>query len=491
MWILLSASLLVLSFPKFELSILAWVGLVPLFFALDGKTPGQAFRIAYFCGVLFFGATIWWFGHVTIAGAIAAILYLALYFGMFGIGYSLFAKYNFITKLFLLPSLWVALEFARSYLLSGFDWVSLSHSQYKNLIFIQIADISGVFGISFLVVMVNVFIKERFNHIPFTKWDVVPVCILLVVLGYGVFRLNGVQPSLSGMRVALVQANVPQHLKWNKIAWAGIIQKHLDLSEEAARENPDLIIWPETAFPGFIGEDDEYFSALQYFVKRINIPILFGAVVKEEGRYYNGALLLSPDGMIKQQYHKHHLVPFGEFIPFRTHFPFLSDIIPIADFSRGEGYTVFSSDTKKFSTLICFEDTLGRLARGFVNNGAQMLINITNDAWFEDTAAPWMHMQSAVFRTVENRRGLVRASNTGVSGFIDATGKIQYLLQNAQGKNTFVKGYAVGEVSFRKEKTFYTKFGDVFAYLCFACILGGVIGLNLRGTFSCPKNQLE
>ena len=160
-------------------------------------------------------------------------------------------------------------------------------------------------------------------------------------------------------------------------------------------------------------------------------------------------------------------------------------IFLFADFSSGKEYTVFSEASvnkkiKKFSTLICFEDTIGGLARKFAIAGAGLFINITNDAWFLDTSAPFMHLQTSVFRTVENRRGLVRAANTGVSGFVDMTGKIINVLQNAQGDEIFISGYRIQKMKLNYTKTFYTKYGDVFAFICFGCIMGAILMIIVR-----------
>jgi len=486
--VILSAGLLILAFPKTNFWPLAWIGLVPLLGALDDKTPRQAFGMAYGCGLIFFTGTLYWIGHVTIFGAIFLIAYLALYFGLFGLGVSCFSRCPLTVRIWVLPSLWVVLEFLRGYLLSGFGWASLGQSQYQNLVVIQIADITGMLGVSFLVVMGNVFFKELLvqnRHSMSDRHRVsVLLCIVLgFVLGYGIWRMGSWNPSSSEeMSVAVVQANIAQDIKWQEEAWPRIIDQHLVLTEEAAKEHPDLIIWPETAFPGFLLKDPKYFWQLRDLVQRINIPILFGSITQEEGNYFNSAALLSSSGRIGQRYDKVHLVPFGEYIPLRGWFPFLSDIIPISDFSSGKEYTVFDKEltgNRKFSVLICFEDTMGRLARKFVDAGAGFLVNITNDAWFKDSAAPYMHLQSAVFRTVENRRGLVRAANTGVSCFINPLGKIVHSIQDKMEKKIFISGYAVYKVRFSNKKTFYTKYGDVFTLGCFGCILGA-IGLYKR-----------
>jgi len=518
---LLSAVLLILSFPFTEFWFLAWIALIPFFLALDGRRGWAGFGIGYAVGLLFFGTTLFWFIHVTLAGAILLNAYLAVYFAVFGFGYCWFSKRSVPFKLFLYPSLWAALEYLRGHLLTGFGWVCLGHSQYKNLLMIQMADITGVFGISFLIVMVNFLLKEwvvcwlkkfRESQGELIRLTFLVAAILFLTLGYGIFRPKQI-PLSAGGRIAVIQGNIPQSEKWQRSRWPDIMQKYLILTRRAAslltivppkqqliREQssrywlpehdlvkkkpvkPDLIIWPETAFPGFIWEAPELFGDLKEIVDGIQIPLLLGIVTQVNEKYFNSAFLLSKEGEVVQEHNKLHLVPFGEYVPWRHVFPFLADLIPIGDFSSGERYTIFSvpegnPDGRRklsFAVLICFEDTVPELSRKFTENGAGFLVNITNDAWFLDTPAPFMHLQAAAFRAVENRRSLIRAANTGVSCFIDPLGRISQPVQNDKKKMTFVDGLSMRDVPLSQVKTFYTKFGDIFTYLCFGCILVGV-----------------
>jgi len=389
-----------------------------------------------------------------------------------------------LMKLFLLPSIWVGLEYTRGHALSGFDWVSLGHSQYKNLVMIQIADITGMLGVSFIVVMVNYVIKEmislklrheiRLSKNEMKKLVVIVLMTLICVFGYGAYQLTLPPYVQSSLKVAVIQGNIEQDLKWDETAWPMIMQKHLELTKQAALEKPDLIIWPETSFPGHLWEDVERFDQLKKFVHRLEIPLLFGAVVKDRNTYHNSAILLSAEGFILQKYDKLHLVPFGEYLPLRKQLPFLSSIVPIADFTAGNRFTRFplkNEGPETFSVLICFEDTVSRLSREFVQRGAQFLVNITNDAWFKDTKEPFLHLQSSVFRTIENRRSLIRSANTGVSCYIDAKGRIIDLVKGPREKTTYVTGYSLANVGLFSGQTFYSKFGDVFTYMCIGCIL--------------------
>lgn len=481
-----AAGLLILAFPKMDIWPLAWIGLVPLLRNLDGQTPSRAFARAYLCGILFFGGTLYWLIHVTLPGMVLLVAYLAVYFGLFGVGYTFFAGSKTIWKFFGIASLWTLLEFTRAHFLTGFGWASLGYSQYKNILFIQVADLTGVYGVSFLIVLGNLLFKEILDGIrekpnahklKFISPLAIPVLVLVLALGYGVIRLMivrraQIQPAPQAS-IAVIQANIPQLMKWYDPAWPDIMARYKILTEAAAKEKPDLIIWPETSYPGILWEDKELFDELRGFVARLGVPLLVGAIVEEGDRYYNTAILLSKNGEILRQYRKVHLVPFGEYIPLRFLFPFLEHIVPIADFTAGEEYTVFKlwDDGKLFSVLICFEDTLGGLTRQFVQQGAGLLVNMTNDAWFHDTKEPYMHAQASVFRSVENRRPLVRAANTGVSCSIDASGRMVRAVADERGKKTYVSGYAVMKVRFDQQKTFYTRYGDVFVLACAGCLL--------------------
>ncbi len=485
----ISAILLILAFPLKESWILSWGALIPLMIALDDKNLKDSFWLGYVSGFIFFLGTMYWLIHVTLLGMLLMVVYLAVYFGLFGCGYYYFRNKSLFLKLFALPSWWVVLEYIRAHMLTGFDWGSLGYSQYKNLWMIQIADITGMYGISFLVVMLNVFIKDvglaRFlQRRDELKKSAALACLivgsLLIFVGlYGFFKTRSMDIKSWPLSVAVVQANIPQEMKWKKSFWPTIMNRYKQLTVQVAREHPRLIIWPETSFPGFLWEDKKLFEELERFVVDLKIPLLVGAITEKDKNYFNSALLISAEGKLVQQYDKVHLVPFGEFIPFRSSFPFLSSLAPIADFTAGKEYSIFvmpsdsiaAQDPKPFAVLICFEDAVSELSRASVLNGAQWLVNMTNDAWFKDTNAPFLHLQASVFRAIENRRPVVRAANTGVSGFIDQKGRIIKLVQDAQGKNTFVAETSVGLISVNQEKTIYTQWGDIFVGACALLLL--------------------
>jgi apolipoprotein N-acyltransferase len=289
------------------------------------------------------------------------------------------------------------------------------------------------------------------------------VLSVIFVLGYGFFKLN-LNPdpcTLNPVKISLIQGDIPQHQKWDENFRASILERYETLTKAAAKDEPDLIIWPETSAPGVIGEEPELLTGILDLAKEVKRPLLIGVVTSRDAHYYNSAILISPDSETLQQYDKLHLVPFGEYVPLERRFPFLRNLIgvPIGDFTSGKEYTIFKSQVTprlrsgqasqksqvRFSTLICFEDTIPEMSRKFVKNGAQFLVNITNDAWFMESSAPYQHAAASVFRAVENRVPVVRVANTGLSCFIDHYGRIYDKVSDGK-KDIFVVGYKTGEI---------------------------------------------
>lgn len=475
----LSAVLLALSFPKANLSFLAFVGLVPLFMVLKGETPKRCFALLYLCGIVFFFMTFSWLLFVTKLGTVFLLAFLALYFGLFGIGYCWLSKTKLLAKIFLIPALWVALEYIRAHFLTGFGWALLGHSQYQNLWFIQIVDITGVYGISFLVVMVNVVVYEALLAKPKApvKEFFAALSIVTILVGVSIiYSLNVLKNNFDGPRikVGVAQGNISLMRHWNPREKPLILKDYFALSQKLAEKNVDLIVWPESSYPGNTAEDLLRFELLRSSIAQTKISHLVGIIVKEGDNYFNSALLVSPDGKIAERYDKLHLVPFGEYIPWRNRLPFLAAIVPIDDFRFGQNHTLFKTPQGCYSVLICFEDTLPELASEFVRRGAGFLVNISNDAWFGDTNELFLHLASAVFRSVENRRSLVRCGNVGLSCFIDPAGRLINGVE-VQGKKTYVTGVAAENIFLSDRKTLYTKFGEIFAYLCISGILGKAV----------------
>jgi len=475
--LVLSAVLLSLSFSSFNLWQTAWFGFVPLFFALENKSLKNSFLLSYIWGIIFWSFTIYWLVHVTLLGQIILIFYLAVFFGIFGFLVSLSKPFSPLKRLIFIPSCWIGLEYIRSYLFTGFPWAVMGFSQYKILPVIQISEITGAWGVSFLIVLINTAFylsllkKTRLKIILFTS------IILSLSLIFGFYRLNSKPAVAEGeVRVSVIQGNIPQHLKWDRAAVNFILQRYKDLTLEASIEKPGLIVWPEAAVPGVLGLDIEQFEEVFSLVKETKIDLLTGAVSYSGEKYFNSAVLIDKNGKPVDIYHKVHLVPFGEFIPLKNIFSFLQTIAPIGDIEPGRDYTIFKtnqgeSEGTGFGVLICFEDLFPELSRRFVKNGAKFLINVTNDAWYKQGSAPYQHFAASVFRAVENRVYVCRSANTGISGFIDPFGRA-FLVEDPKGAAIFVKGYATKNIPLAGTKaTIYNRYGDKFIIFCLLFIL--------------------
>ncbi|MBI3312022.1 MAG: apolipoprotein N-acyltransferase, partial [Candidatus Omnitrophica bacterium] len=434
-------------------------------------------------------------------GLIVLSLYLAVYFGMFG---WLVHRISHLTPhtlhLILIPSAWVALEYLRSHWLSGLGWNLLGYSQTSLLPLIQLADVTGVWGISFVVVLVNVAIAEALGLHRFRKKLRMAMsaagCVTLL-WSYGHWRLT--QP-LHGpsLKVAVVQGNIPQDEKWDEAFQQSIVERYSQLTRQAAAaDHPQLIIWPETAVPDILDITELLPTSISLLARSVQTPLLVGTPMGHVTAHAvsdltNSAVSINVDGVIRARYDKLHLVPFGEFIPFESICPWLRTILPpIGTFTPGHDFTVFQLDSSRpetqgpkpgawslqprFSVLICFEDLFPDLARQFVQRGAWFLATITNDAWFGNTAAAYQHAQASTFRAVELRVPMVRAANTGWSGCIDAHGRWLNSVHNTEGQELFVEGVAVCEVTVGNTPTVYRRWGDWFAWLCMLGCLGGVI----------------
>jgi apolipoprotein N-acyltransferase len=482
---ILSAVLLALSFSSFNLWIFAWFGFVPLFFAIENKSKGRAFLLAYLTGILFWCGTIYWLVHVTLLGTILLVLYLALYFGIFGIVLSSPYILHAARYLLFIPSIWVLLEYIRSHLFSGFGWALLGYSQYQNLPVIQIADITGVWGVSFLVMMANVAIYKIISgqwRVASQEQKYLPSLLLIFfVLSYGYYKLHWllVTDQRSQIKVSVIQPNIPQELKWEPAARIYILEQFADLTKKAAKDKPDLIVWPEAANPEVIGEENQAFFEILNLAKEIKIPLLIGSVVTDGKNYFNSALLINNSGKITMRYDKLHLVPFGEYIPLKNFLPFLETVVPIGDMTPGKVYTIFKLPIT-FSTLICFEDVFPELSRAFVKRGANFLVNITNDAWYKRTSASSQHLQASVFRAIENRVYLARAANTGISGFVAPSGKVISRIKNGKHQDIFIAGFKTESIAIPKSKnlSFYTRYGDIFIFLLLFFVIYSIFRLR-------------
>jgi len=488
-----SGVMVALSFPNSGLSFLAWIALIPLLTALEGTDLRTSFRLGFTCGLTAYAGILYWiniviteYGHLPWAASIPLYLTLVAWLGLFYGLATLVARAGEqvgIKSAFSLPVAWVAGDLLRSFLMTGSPWAMLGHSQYRTLPLIQIADICGVFGLTFLIVLANVVLYRALRAVsgagvPYpVKSALVLLILLIATLFYGFNRLNGGESaSQAPLRIALIQGNIPQDVKWSPAFQDKSIAIHERLTREAALNGVDLVVWPESAIPFFFQDEPRQAERIRNLARELSTSMLVGSPAHElrNGKrvFLNSAFMISPAGEVTGRSDKIHLVPFGEYVPLGRFFPFVSKlVVGIGDFSPGERAIPLQAGQTRIGTLICAEVVFPELGRAYVNNGARILANITNDAWFGRTSAPYQHLSIASFRAVETRTPLVRAANTGVTAIVDQNGHINTMT------GLFTEGFRIGEVRPGSGNSIYLKIGDAAAWLC-VFLTAGIVGLT-------------
>ena len=488
----LSGLLLVLSFPKFGHWSVAWIALVPLLVALGGAaTGGEGFRLGYISGFVSAVGLLYWtsltviqYGGLNEATAVTVMVLLslavALFSGLFGWCVSRWTRRFGTLALLLSPLAWVATEILRAHVLYRFPWCLLGYSQLPNLPFIQIASLTAVYGVSFLVAGTSGALAYAIAE-PARPRRLRALLALVLVLaavgGFGARRLGQAPPETDHLRVGLVQASILQGDKWEpRKAWQNF-EHHLALTRQAIAGGARLVVWPESALPFLYDEEPVVASQLQALAREHRVYLLFGNDDREggkRGRIWVGAKLVTPEGRLAYRYHKIRLVPFGEYVPLQ---PLLTLggryaaklVRDVGEFTPGEEAAVGNVDGHGFGTLICFEVIFPDLVRQFTAQGGDLLVNITNDAWYGYSSAPYQHLAMAAFRAVENGKYLVRAANTGISAVVDPRGRV------VERTNLFDRTLLVRDVPIVGGQTFYSRHGDVFAWACF--VLAAVLSV--------------
>jgi len=492
----LSGLLLTGAFPNLNLDWLAWCALVPLLIAVQNLVWLDRIRLGLAAGLTHYLTLVYWlyytmqtYGHLPWYLSIPVLFLMATYLALYIIAFATLAT-RLHTKpavcLFLIPALWVSLEYIRSFLFTGFPWELIGYTQYRALHIIQISDMFGVYGISFLILLTNVAIYQVYlfftagdrNTSPVTKRGIIGAAMAAVIMisatwVYGAFRIKSID-TLAGnsvsKRIAVVQGNIEQSLKWDPTFQMETIRKYTRLSLLAGDQKPKLIVWPETATPFYFLHNARLSNMVLRGIREVSTHFLVGSpsFSQKDKRieYYNSAYLMGPDGTEIGKYDKAHLVPYGEYVPLRKWFPFLRKMVAqVGDFVAGKKGETLAWNDYRLGVLICYEIIFSDLSRAVTKNGAAVLINITNDAWYGRTSAPYQHFSMTVLRAVENRRSLIRAANTGISGFIDPVGRVMASTQ------LFTDAALTRNVPFLKDVTFYTRYGDLFALLCLAVTL--------------------
>lgn len=503
----LSGALLSAAFAPLEASEAAWIALVPLLVAVRfAESPRSAFRLGFISGTLFWLTSIWWLSRVTYAGWVTLAFYCALYVGGFATAAHLWLRRFGHERLganigFMLfaACAWAGLEWVRSTFATGFAWNALGVSQYRNVALVQGAAWGGVYAVSALIVGVNSGVAltvmrymSRGGHWGRRPHLELMLAFLVLALAFltGARRVRTLSDGPHELRVGLIQTAIPQDDKWDE-GTVDLIYERLDqLTRAALRTGPlDLVIWPETALPDDVRYSQTSYD-LVYSLASLGTPLLVGSMDSEwpEDRrplFYNSSFLFDTEGRVIERYDKQHLVLFGEYVPFQRAFPFLRAMTPIQEsFTPGTTTTVFRLDQPPvaFSVLICFEDTVSHLARKAVRAGARLLVNQTNDAWFDPSSASRQHMAQCVLRVVETGVPALRVANTGYTCYIDRRGVVAVKLTDERG-GTIFPGFTTAVARPAPETmslTFYTRYGD-WPVIC-AGLLALAVAVAIRRT---------
>lgn len=488
---LLSGALLIFSFPRFDIYPLAFISLVPLIFSIDrgGKKYIPSFFYGWLFGVVFFIGHLYWIPDVKRIGALGvpALLvlssYLAIYLGLFSVGYTFFSREKiFFLKTLAVSSWWVILEFIRSLGVLGFPWGSLCYSQYNNLPLIQISEITGMWGVSFLIVMTNLvifkFLEERRLKGKYLLFFVLFFSIYI----WGHFKIIEAPCPCTLKKVALVQGNTERDVFWDNHHFNFTVNEYMKLSENALRRHPDIdiVIWPETVLPYGDLQDNFLKDTLVEIAKKLNRYFIVGCFDsnKYKNEYYNAAVVFSPAGELLGKYYKIQIVLFGETVPH-----FLKYILNKINYdpwqdggvnlTRGKKFQVVRTPLGDIGFNICFETIFPYISRNVSQGGAQVIVALVADSWFKSDTT-YQHTAMAVFRAVETRRYILRCADTGISAIINPYGKIE------KRTEPFVPGTLIGNFSPLSKKTFYTKYGEVFVLFCLIYVFVSGIILKIK-----------
>jgi apolipoprotein N-acyltransferase len=509
---------------------LCWVALLPLLWALTREdkrgqplTVRQSAALGYLCGFLWYLGNCYWiyqtmylYGGLDkpIAAGILVLfcLYLGLYHALFGWLFgAIRAYFGAQGALLLSPFAWVAVELARARI-TGLPWDLLGVSQVDNRMLTRLAPVTGAYGLSFVIALVNALwlVRTQIRERRHTRLALTIAGVVLVVLYvFGLRRLQ--RPSLvrATATAMLVQENLevgaaakgPEESEQQLLDSFAYLSRHpgervflgipelrgtpsVTFVQRPGVRSSDLIVWPESPAP-FQEDDLAFRAAISGLAKEASAPVIVGNIAVDRttanarGFYlFNSASFVSPGGEFAGRYSKMHLVPFGEYVPFRQLFFFAGNLLhEVGTFDAGPTRTVFAVNGHRYGTFICYESIFGDEVRHFVQQGADALINISNDGWYGDTSAPWQHLNMVRMRAIENHRWVLRATNTGVTGSIDPYGRV------VEAAPRHVRTSLRAGFGYESDMTFYTAHGDLFAYGC-ALITAAALGWNLRARFA-------
>jgi len=484
--------LLALSFPRYGHPAVAFVALVPLLVALSGwhgrsgVLPGvstrRGFTLGLVAGFIHYAGTVYWTGAtvstfgglpVFVATLVAGLLalYMAAYIAVFGAITATLVRRFHAAGLWMAPCAWVTMEYLRGILIGGFPWIPLGNTMVTFLPIAQLASVIGVYGLSIFVALLNTGFtvtaiadgRRRLIALGST------LALIAMVSIWGGMRLSSnALTSGPSITVGLIQGNIAQTDKWNPARAGMILDRYLQLTQQAVQKGAQFIIWPESSTP-FYFDDDPAGNIVRAMTRSIGKPLLLGSDETERGehpRSYNSAFMLDTAGATAAVYRKIHLVPFGEYVPFQRVLFFVGPLVEaVSAFSAGTRVTMLPVDGHMVSTAICYEVTYPSLAREAVRQGSEMLTTITNDAWYGESSAAFQHFEMAMMRAIEQGRYLVRSANTGISGIVDPYGRV--LIRTSLFETVAV----VGEARFVQARTVYARIGDLAVYLSAAVVM--------------------
>jgi len=535
---LLAGFLLASAFPNLGVAGFAWIAPGLMLAAALGRPGGESFRLGYVAGLAHYLVSLSWLLRIPVTGfpilgwvALSAFLALlpAVWVWMaFQIPSSKFqvptessgeknwldaakelAAQSWSRRIawsFLCAAIWVALEMFITRLFGGFPWNLLGTSQFRLVPLIQIASLTGVYGVSFLVVWMSVSLLGAAASIlgqpgyrsVWTREIILPLAAVGAVYGFGFHRLTHTPAPGETVRVTLVQPSIPQTLIWNSDADTQRFRELIALSRSAMTNETDILIWPEAAIPKMIRYDEETFQAVTNLARSHGVWMIVGsddgeprrdAVKPDDTDYFNASFLISPAGKIAARYCKRNLVMFGEYIPLVRWLPFIKWFTPIqGGFTPGERGVPFEMGGPgwhvKTATLICYEDMFPALGRDSAEPDTDFLVNLTNDGWFGEGAAQWQQAAGAAFRAVENGLPLVRCANTGLTCWMDAHGRVRDFFADKNG-SVYGAGFFTAEIPLRtsvesRQPTFYHEYGDWFGWSCVALAVATLAARWLR-----------
>jgi len=487
-----------LTFPRTGWALLAWIWLVPALASAVTRTPRAALVDGWLAGTVFYVVLLRWLDHtflhysaipwpVTWLPIVALAAYCGLYVGLVAGGTAwLRGRLGAGAALALAPPLWLVGEWLRGHLMGGFPWGLLGYSQQAQLPVIQIAELGGVYAVSLVIMSVNAALTGLLVLGPRRAWPGAAAAsvLLTATLGFGVHALARESgPGGGSVEIALIQPSIEQTIKWDPTRHAQILDIYEQLTREAARSKPAAVLWPETATTIYLRGDRALLERLRGLSEEIGAPLLVGSIDRREGprgQFLNSAFFLTGQG-ITAKYDKIHLVPFGEYVPLAGLLGFIKGWAEfVSEFGAGDSETIVPLPGAPFGTVICYEVIFPELFRGFVVRGASFMANITNDAWFGETSGPWQHLGMVSLRAVEHRVAIARAANTGVSAFVEPTGRIGPMLPLLE------RGVLHRSIPLRARATLYTRLGDWLVYVCAGLsAIGAAVAFLRRSPASC------